>query len=107
MSSLIGLVDEGTTSFLGVSFLDKAGDPVVPTSATYRIDDESSGTAIRAATAIGSLSSSIEIEISDVENRILSNPGLEVRLVTLEYEYGVGNKGKKQERYAIVNLNLV
>ena len=97
-------VNENTTSFLTVSFFDELGNAVVPTAATYRIDDPD-GTSIVDATAM-TLAEVVEITITSNQNRILhpTNP-FETRIVTVEFDYSGGTKhGTHEDSYEIRNL---
>lgn len=97
--------NERTTLILTVNFFDEDDLPVVPDSATCRIDDVASGTVIRAKTAIGSLSSSVELEVTQDENRNLnSDLCLETRIVTVEFNYNAGRHGTNEYRYQVKNL---
>ena len=100
-------VNERSTSILSVSFFDEDDVAVVPASATYRIDDVQSGTAILAATVIGVLAVSVNLHITEEQNRILteSHP-YESRRVTVSFRYGAGSakRGTDEYIYRIKNL---
>ena len=99
-------VNERTSLIVAVSFTDEDGDPVTPTSATYRIDDKASRTNILPATAIGSLSTSVDITITSEQNAIIRprNP-FEIRTVTVEWGYDSGTKhGTAEYEYRLINL---
>lgn len=99
-------VTERSTSFVTATFRDEDSVLVVPDSATVRIDDEKRRVNIRPATALGSLASAIEVEITSDENRIIkSRSKYEVRTVTVEYDYDGSTKhGTAQYRYKLLNL---
>jgi hypothetical protein len=97
--------NERSSVTVTVSFADEDGAGVTPTSATYRIDDKASRTNILPATGIGSLSSSVDIEVTSEQNRIIrSRKPYEIRTVTVEFDYGGGKHGTGEYEYKLVNL---
>lgn len=93
---------------IAVSFLDEDSVAVVPTAATYRIDDESNRRNIKPSTSFPSLSSSVDIWITSDENHIIRprNP-YELRTVTVEYDYESDDGPKHataQYKYKLINL---
>lgn len=100
-------ITERTTLVLTVSFFDEDGVAVTPDSATYRIDSlqGTRGTAVLAATAITPLSTTADIEITSDQNQIIRqrNP-YEIKVVTIEFEYGSGKRGTAEYRYRVLNL---
>lgn len=100
-------VNERTTLILTVSYFDDGDTPVTPDSATYRIDSlqGSRGTAVLAATAIGSLSTANDIEITSDQNQIIrQRNAYEIKVVTVEFEYGSDRRGTSEYRYKVINL---
>ncbi len=97
-------INEQTTLFLTISFFDQDNLPVVPDSATYRIDDVLSGTVILADTAL-TLASVVEVIITQAQNAIIAsvNP-VETRIVTVEYNYGGSYHGTDEYRYYVKSL---
>jgi hypothetical protein len=98
--------NERTSLTLTISFLDEDAAPVTPDSATYRIDNLlPRPAAILAATAITPLDDSVELEITSDQNQILRdrNP-YEVRVVTVEFDYGSDKHGTAEYRYKVLNL---
>jgi hypothetical protein len=98
--------NERSTVVLTVAFTDDDGAAVTPDSATYRIDDRASRTAILAATVIGSLSTSVDLTITSEQNAIVKpRKAFEVRTVTIEFDYDGSTKhGTAQYEYKLVNL---
>lgn len=101
-------VNERTAFPLQVSFFDEEGVAVVPTSATYRIDDEKNRTNIQAAVAISPLDSVIDLWITSDQNFIIrSRSPYEVRTVTVSYTYESVNgptPANAQYKYKLLNL---
>jgi hypothetical protein len=98
-------VNERTSSRVTVGFFDEDDLPVVPSSGSYRIDDEASRSAIVGMCAFASLASSGIINITPAQNRILDEANHhEDRLITVSFGYGTGQQGTDEHRYRIINL---
>lgn len=100
--------NERTSVIVTVSFVDENGDPAVPTSATYRVDNEATKTNIVPQTAIGSLATSVDILITSDQNYIVRPRNKsEVRTVTVEFDYtgSLGAMhGTAKYQYRLMNL---
>ena len=97
--------NERSTFVVTVAFTDDSGDPVAPSAATYRIDDEKSRTNIVSPTAISPLDDSVDIVITSDQNFIIrSRREFEIRTVTVEFDYGSGKHGTAQYKYKLLNL---
>lgn len=101
-------VNERTAFPLAVAFLDEDSLPVVPTSATYRIDDEANKTAILSATNFPSLATTVDLWITSDQNFIIRpRSDFEVRTVTVSYVYESDNgptPATAQYQYRVKNL---
>jgi hypothetical protein len=101
-------VNERTQFPLQVSFFDENNDPVTPTSATYRIDDEASKAAILPVTALPSLASVVDLWITSDQNFIVKpRSKFEIRTVTVQYVYESENgptPANAQYKYRVNNL---
>ena len=98
-------INERTSLTLTVAFTDEDDQPVTPDSATYRIDDIASRTNILPATAFPSLLSSVDLEITSAQNRIIKErKPSEIRTVTVEFDYDTDKHGTKQYEYRVNNL---
>lgn len=101
-------VNERTAFPLTVSFRDENGEPVIPTSATYRIDDEKSRTNIQPVTSFPLLAESVDLWITGDQNYIIRpRRDYEIRTVTVSYVYESANgptPANAQYRYKLVNL---
>ena len=101
-------VNERSAFPLQVSFLDEDGVAVVPTSATYRIDDEQRRTSILPETSFPSLASSLDLWITGEQNFIIrSRSKWEIRTVTVSYVYESDNgptPATSQYKYKVLNL---
>ena len=97
-------VEEDSTGYLTVAFLDKDGDPSVPTSATYRIDCVTNNQSVRASTAL-TPASSIEIKLAPDDNKIISDTNeYEIRELTVSASYGVGDESHASGKWRVHNL---
>ena len=99
-------INERCTYVLTISFYDEDNVLVVPNTATYRIDDVTTGTAIKAQTTCGAvMASSMDVEITtDENNMIAENHTYETRRVTVEFTYGAAKRGTDEYLYKIHNL---
>lgn len=100
-------INERTSLTLTVSFFDEDGVAVTPDSATYRIDSlqGTRGTVVLAATAISPLSTTADLEITSDQNQIIrQRNAFEIKVVTVEFNYGVGKHGTAEYRYKVLNL---
>jgi len=101
-------VNEKSSLILVVDFYDEDEAAVVPTTATYRIDDEENETEILATTNISPLAAEINIEITPAQNAIIDqNHGWEIRTVTVYFTYGVGKASYEIYQYKVKNLYAV
>lgn len=93
-------VNEKQSATLTVEFRDQDGAVVSPSSASYRIDDQSGGIVRETTTLAGS-----EI-LLDGDDTAIINPlkSIETRIVTVSYQYGSGKSGTGEYRYQVKNL---
>lgn len=98
-------VNERTTLILTVAFFDEDDVACVPSSARYRIDDKTSGTAVLGWTTIAPLAVSVDLHILKGWNSMVSETHqYETRVVTVEFQYGTGRQGTDEYTYRIKNL---
>jgi len=91
-------MNEGDDGWLTVVFADRDGDPEIPSAVSYRVDCLTTGTDVRAATAV-SPAASVEIEITSTDTAIQdAGNDVERKLLTATASYGDG----KQKRGAFV-----
>lgn len=99
---------ERSTIPVVLSFFDENDDPVVPDSATYRVDDEKNRTNIVPTTSLSGLSTTKTIVITSDQNYIIkSRAESEIRTVTVEFDYESENgpaHGTAEYKYKLVNL---
>ena len=101
---MLDMVNEGSTAYLGVEFLDKNNDPDEPNTISYRIDCLSSGTEIRADTSV-TPAESVEIKLTPTDH-VIVNPAKphEKRLVTITASYGPEDELNEEYEYNVKNL---
>ena len=99
-------INEQTSAQLDITFYDEAKQPVIPDSATYRIDDES-GTVITGETSFTPTAATHTLDITKTENRILdTTKSSEDRTVTIIWQYGA-KQGTYAFVYSIKNLTQI
>lgn len=98
-------IEEKTTHVLGLAFKDESGNPIIPNSASYMVEDVVSGTSIKAETSFSPAGSDHDLEISWSDNALLDEShGSEVRRVLISFLYGAGDKkGNQTYYYKILN----
>lgn len=101
-------INESTTAFQTITFLNENGVPIVPTAATYRLDDEASEHVIKADTTISGLASSVTITLSTTDNAIVNaTEKYDVHVLTVEWDY-TGSHGATHgadfKRFKVINL---
>lgn len=98
-------INEKSSYTVTATFTNEDGSSVTPSSGSYRIDDEFSGTQIKGDTAFAPSSSTFDIVLVPNDNRILdSAQGEEVRVVTVTFVYASTRQGSGEYRYKVLNL---
>lgn len=100
-------INDRTTLVLTLTFRDEDDALVVPTAATYRVDDVLTGTTVKAKTSLTGLASSMELEITSAMNAAIGEQTLQERVVTIEFDYGTARHGSDEYRYYVKNLGGV
>jgi hypothetical protein len=106
-------VNEASTLILTVAFFDDLGAAIVPTTATYRIED-AAGTRIAppagdpaTSVPITGLAVTVDIEITPAQNAILLGKAIETRYVTVVWTYGAARQRCDVYEYQVLNLRGV
>lgn len=98
------IVNEGSTAYLTVTFLDKAGAQAAPTSISYRIDCLTNAQEVKDDTAVVA-GASVEITLTPADNAIIAAANSqERRLVTVTATYGASDAVKADYEYRVRNL---
>lgn len=107
MINALTVVNEGTTSYIRVSFTDQDGDDLVPSSITYRVDDLGSGQNLVPATSI-TPDAGVEIRIPPAINSLIAQgASSETRVATIEASYGAHDDVLIDEvRWLVKNLRF-
>jgi hypothetical protein len=98
-------MNERSTWITTVSFFDEDNDPVTPDSASYRIDDVSSGTEVREDTDIETLATTVEIEWEPADTAILDDSRMnEKKRLTITWIYDTDKQGTAEYILNVKNL---
>jgi hypothetical protein len=100
-------VNERSTAYVTATFLDRAGEPAVPESVTYRVDCETTGSPL-VAPGPAVPGSTVEIVVPAALNAIQSPDNeFETKIVTLTAVYGPGDQITQAYRYRVRNLKKI
>lgn len=98
-------VPERSRKSYRVSFRGDDGEPVIPSTVRYRVDDEESGTELVAWTTV-SPASRVTISIPASANRILDDDNTrEVKVLTVQSDASTDDQQSQEERYQVMNLS--
>ena len=101
-------VNEKTTAYLTVIFLDKSGNQEPPSSATWQVHDVESGEQMKAETPIDPIAAQVELTIPASVNAIVNAAkASERRRVTIKAVYGSDDGLNDQWEYSVKNLSKV
>lgn len=107
MATSYGTVNErsGGATFT-ITPKDADGDPVVPSTARYRIDDVKSGEAVRETESL-SPSSSIEIVLTKDDTTIVNEAEpYELRVITVTLDAGLDAERNEELYFRVRNLRF-
>lgn len=100
-------VDEKTSAVLTIKFYDRGGVAVVPLSALYQVDNQTTGTAVRVETALPA-AAQIVLTLTAADNAIVDQSNVrELRRVTVEATLPGGDTVNAQYDYLVRNLSGV
>lgn len=101
------VINELTTEPIVVSFKNEDGEPIVPVSAKWRVDDVRSGTTIR-DWAVLSPAASITIQLAESDTTILNvSNHTEEREVTVSATFSGNKRQTLNVNYEINNLRFL
>lgn len=98
---------EGSVCRVSVEFLDMNGNPFVPVSSQYRVDDIATGSQIIGWTPLDVVGTTQLITITATQNALLSAPGTrhsEDRQVVVQTTDSDGNVDMKSITYSVMRL---
>lgn len=99
--------NEQTSGQVTITFRDAAGALAAPASATYRIDCLTTGSVVRASTALGA-GSSVTINLTSTDTAIVQTANqYEIKSITVVGIYGAGDQVTQDVQYAVKNLRSV
>ncbi len=103
------IVNEKSSYFPTISFLDEDGNAVIPSAGkywVYDITDQDAPVEIKAETAFTPTASSFDFEILPTENRILDDTNdYEMRVLTVEFTYSTTRQGTAEHKWGVKNLH--
>jgi hypothetical protein len=100
-------INEGSTAWLEVAFLDRDGLPETPVGVTYRIDCLTNDSEVTADSSL-SPGSSVEVVLSAADNQMIDETKeTEHRRVTVTATYGAGQAHIERFDYLVQNLRAV
>ena len=98
-------VEERKVSGISVTFRDRTGALVIPSSVVSIIEDVYSGVLIRDETAETPSNSTHIFKVTSLENRILDPSRVyEYRCLNIKYLYGVSDEGYSSYVWKVENL---
>jgi hypothetical protein len=99
---MIPSVNEGSTLVLGLEWIGYDGQPAAPASVRYRIDCETTGLAVRAAT---DLDPGASLTLGPSDTALLGDGGRpEDKVVTLAASWGGADQLTEEYRYRVLPL---
>lgn len=105
---IVGVANEGESSFLRIDYKDEDGNLVTPTSAQYRVTDFFSGNVIVPDTALTISGTFSNIAITPAQNAIQdATRETEYRRVTVRYDLSGSRRSIQEFYYALKNLGGV
>lgn len=100
----VDVINEGSSKKLKLDLFDEAGAAAVPATLTYRVDCLTTGTAIRASTALP-LAASQNINLTPDDTKIVDDANRsERRRVTVIAGYGAGDEITAEYEFFCKNL---
>ena len=97
-------VKERNSTTVTAYFRDSSNAAEVPTTIHYRIDDLTTGTAVKAWTSV-SAASSVTISVTSSENRIISDSNVrERRQITVSADKGLDGETRDTAEWFIENI---
>jgi hypothetical protein len=100
-------VNEKSSATLRVSFFDNAGVAAVPTTITYRIDNDADSAEIKGDTAVSPVASTVNILLTATDNRIIkSTAERELHKVTVTATFGASEQTVSEFKLTVRNLNF-
>lgn len=96
-------INQHSTFFVSSSFTDKDGQPLVPNTVDYRIDDLTNGQEVLDWTSV-TPASTVEITVLGSYNQIIKSSNLkEVKCITVRINEGTDAEARDELQYNVLN----
>lgn len=101
-------INAGTTGYLTIDYLDKAGQPATPAGISYRIECKTTGQLVRGDTTV-TPNASVEIVLSASQDVAIINSAnrVEEKLLTVRATYAGGEAVTDAFSYSVKNLGTL
>lgn len=101
------IVNEKTTAYITVAFIDKTGAPAVPATITYSTKCKATGAEIKTNVAVPP-AASIEIILDALDSTIQNSTNKqEDKLLTVRASYGANDECNSDYTWRVKNLSSV
>lgn len=101
-------VREKSPFIIDMAFTDAAGDPVVPTTVDYRVDNMSAGIQAQDWTTAGTPAASMSFTIAGSLHLIADEDNISERFrVTVRIDNGLPSEAYRDMPYKVINLKQV
>jgi len=98
-------VNEKSPLFMTIAFKDEIGDPLIPTSVEWRLDDKTNGTEVVAWTTIPGPASIMNFTIPSDNNAIEDETNVrETQIFGIRVDEGGPGEGHEEFEYSVINL---
>lgn len=106
--SIMNVVNEQSSFSLTISFYDTSGSLAQPTSASYSVNDLTTGSTLLAQTALSPTGGVATVIIDQNANKMISPAqALETHVITVWAIYGANDQITEQYLYQVKNLDFV
>jgi hypothetical protein len=100
-------VNERSSAYITVNFLDKTGAPAVPSTVTYSTKCRSTGTAIKTDVTV-TPAASVQITLDALDSAIQdSSNNTEIKVLTVKASYGANDECNAEYVWQVKNLTGV
>ncbi len=99
-------VNEKSPLEMTMVFTDAAGDPLIPITVDWRVDDKTNDAEVRAWTSLPSTDSTMTVVIPGDDNVIASEDNVkEVQLFGIRVDDGLAGEAHAEFAYNVLNLS--
>lgn len=98
-------VNEKSPVFMTLEFKDENGDPLIPTTVDWRLDDKTKGVEVVGWTSLPSPAATMTFTIPGSDNTIDDEVNVaEVMTVGIRVDNGLAGEGYSELQYTLINL---